>query len=84
MPPEEPVRRNRTCPGLSHSRAKEGWNLSTKSYCVIIMQSHSWRQSLPGSSNLPGPLELRVVGEGGKKHWCEWGTVSTRGIWVER
>ena len=61
---DDPVRQNRTCLELSHSGGKEGVVLIHR-ILRVIMQSHSRRQSLPGNSHLPGPLEQSY---GGKKH----------------
>lgn len=67
MEQDDPVRHNRTCLELFHSGAKEGVVLIHR-ILRVIMQSHSRRQSLPGNSHLPGPLERSY---GGKKNWHE-------------
>lgn len=72
------VRQQRTYPQLTHSTGKDAVVFIHRILCAIP-QDHTWRQSPPGSSNLPGPVEQSHRATAGRA-----GMVSTSGLWVER
>lgn len=71
------VRQQRSCLQWTHSRGKDTVVFIHRIPCAIP-QDPTWRQSPPGSSNLPGPVEQSHRVTAGRA-----GMVSTRGMWVE-
>lgn len=72
------VRQQRTCPQWTHSRGKDAVVFIHRILCVVP-QDPTWRQSPPGSSNLPGPVEQSHRVTAGRA-----GMVSIKGMWVQR